>query len=182
MKPAWVSVIGASGSGKTTLLARLVPELRRRGMRVAAVKHSSDAHPLHKAGSDSERLEAAGAAPVVFATPGGVQLTFPGDPALLLPAILERFSSALDLILVEGWKDGPFAKIEVWRKELGPSLAVGRTDTLAIVTEDDAPASLCTFTTRDVDQLADFLVRWVRDPAGIGGPLPPGIHSLAGRR
>src|SRR5262249_61070540 len=151
---------------------------RRRGMRVAAVKPSSDAHALHKSGSDSERLEAAGAAPVVFATQQGVQLTFPGDPALLLPAILERFSSALDLILIEGWKDGPFAKIEVWQKKNGPSLSLGRTDILAIVTEDDAPPSLCTFAPQDVEQLADFLVRWVRDPAGIGGPLPPGIHSL----
>ncbi len=182
MKPVWVSVIGASGSGKTTLLTKLVPQLRKRGMRVAAVKHSSDVHGLHKRGSDSERLEAAGAAPVMFAMPEGVQLTFPGDPALLLPAILERFSSELDLILVEGWKEGPFPKIEVWRRELGPTLSSGRTDILAIVTEDDAPAWLCTFHPDDVEGLADFLIRWVQDPSGIGGPLPAEIHSLHGRR
>jgi molybdopterin-guanine dinucleotide biosynthesis protein MobB len=143
------------------------------------VKHSADAHPLHKPGSDSERLETAGAGPVVFATPRGVQLTCAGDPAALLRVVLEPFSSALDLILVEGWKDGPLPKIEVWRKEVGRSLSEGRTDILAIVTDDDAPGSLRTFTSREVEKLADFVTRWARDPA-VGGHTA--IHSPLGRR
>jgi molybdopterin-guanine dinucleotide biosynthesis protein MobB len=179
MKPVWLSVIGSSGSGKTTLLCQLLPQLFSRGLRVATVKHSADAHPLHKPGSDSERLETAGAGPVVFATPRGVQLTCSGDPAALLPVILEPFSSALDLILVEGWKDGPLPKIEVWRKEVGPSLSEGRTDILAMVTDDDAPGSFRTFRPREVEKLADFVARWVRDPAVAGSMA---IHSPLGRR
>ena len=35
-----VSIVGHSGSGKTTLMEGLIRELRDRGLRVAAVKHT----------------------------------------------------------------------------------------------------------------------------------------------
>ena len=34
-----LSIVGKSDSGKTTLIEKLVPELTRRGYRVATVKH-----------------------------------------------------------------------------------------------------------------------------------------------
>src|SRR5262245_41199522 len=139
MKAPWVSVIGWSGSGKTRLLAELIELLRQRGLRVAAVKHSSHEHGLHKPGSDSERLENAGAAPVGLVTPAGVQLTLPRETASALPAMLQTLAPEADLVLVEGWKDGPFPKIEVWQKELGPLLASGRSDVLAVVTDEQLP-------------------------------------------
>ena len=52
MKAPWVSIIGWSGSGKTRLLAELLDLLRQRGLKVAAVKHTSDDHPLHRPGSE----------------------------------------------------------------------------------------------------------------------------------
>ena len=80
MRPPALAVVGWSGSGKTTLLTRLVPELRQRGLRVGVVKHSSDAHPLHRRGSDTARYTESGAAFVAFANPAGVQLDWGGTP------------------------------------------------------------------------------------------------------
>ncbi|MBC7225358.1 MAG: molybdopterin-guanine dinucleotide biosynthesis protein MobB, partial [Anaerolineae bacterium] len=40
-----LSVVGKSDSGKTTLLEKLIPELKRRGYRVAVIKH--DVHGFH---------------------------------------------------------------------------------------------------------------------------------------
>jgi len=34
-----ISVVGKSDSGKTTLIERIIPELTKRGYRVATVKH-----------------------------------------------------------------------------------------------------------------------------------------------
>jgi molybdopterin-guanine dinucleotide biosynthesis protein MobB len=163
MKAPWVSVIGWSGSGKTALLTHLVRVLRQRGLTVAAVKHSSDGHGLHKPGSDTEGLEKAGAAPVGLATPAGVQLTFPGEAAAALPAMLESLAPEADLVLVEGWKDGPFPKIEVWRKELGPLIATGRSDVLAVVTDEPLPHHFRRFSAAAVPELADFLTQWVAE-------------------
>lgn len=173
MRAPWVSIIGWSGSGKTRLLAELVELLRQRGLKVAAVKHSSDKHPLHKPGSDTERLQLAGAAPVGLVTAAGVQLTFPEETASALPAMLQTLAPEADLVLVEGWKDGPFPKIEVWRKDLGPLMATGRSDVLAVVTDEQVPRPLRRFKAAAVGELAEFLTRWlderVRSPEPLNG-------------
>ena len=163
-----VCLIGWSGSGKTTLLTRLLPILRRQGARVLALKHSAHPHPLHKPGSDTEQLEQAGAAAVGFATPAGVALTLPGDPASLLADLLPRLSGAFDLVLVEGWKDGPFPKIEVWRPGLGPRLGEGRSDVKAVVSDEALPGSVRRFRSDDVDALATFILELVRHAPEAG--------------
>ncbi|MCP3103056.1 formate dehydrogenase accessory sulfurtransferase FdhD [Myxococcus sp. K15C18031901] len=172
------SIIGWSGAGKTTLLSRLVAELTSRGVRVAAVKHSSDPHPLHRPGSDTARFQQAGAAPTGFSTPDGTQLTYTRDA---LPALLSRLAGTVDLVLVEGWKDGPLPKLEVWREGLGPPLAPTRPDVLAVVT--DAPAlpaefaqaaqSLRKLPSGDVPAVADFVL-------ALSRPRPPAPADTRG--
>jgi molybdopterin-guanine dinucleotide biosynthesis protein MobB len=184
MKAPWISVIGWSRSGKTTLLEQLVARLHQRGLCVAAVKHSRHGHELHKPGSDTARLQAAGAAPIGLATPDGLQLTFPQEPAPALPSMFETLAPDADLVLVEGWKDGPFPKIEVWRRELGPLLATGRSDVLAVVSDEPLPPQLHRFAPQDVPQLADFIMQWLAErvrTSGIdstdGEALPAGLDE-----
>jgi molybdopterin-guanine dinucleotide biosynthesis adapter protein len=149
---------------------RLVPELRARGLRVGVVKHSSDAHPLHRPDSDTARFERGGATLVGFATPAGVQLTVKEDPEKALLPLLERFADAVDLVLVEGWKDGPLPKLEVWREGLGPLLASTRPEVLAVVTDaprlpEAAPEGLRRFQLEQLHELAAFITRLAREPA-----------------
>ncbi len=152
-----VCVVGWSGAGKTTLVEKLLPELRALGLRVLALKHSGHPHPLHKPGSDTERFQAQGAAAVGFATPEGLQLTLPGEPGGWLPELLEALGARFDLVLVEGWKDGPYPKIEIFRAAVGPSLAPGRDDVLAVVTDDPPPVPARRFGTAEVAALARFI-------------------------
>lgn len=166
MKPPALSFVGWSGSGKTTLLTRLVPELRARGLRVGVVKHSSDAHPLHKAGSDTAKYARAGSAFVAYATPAGVQLTVPESPADALLGMLARFADTVDVVLVEGWKDGPLPKVEVWREDHGPLLAPSRPETLAVVTdaaEVALPEGVRRFGTNELTGLAVFVSRFAQE-------------------
>ncbi len=161
-----VSLIGHSDSGKTTLLAKLLPELSRLEVRTAVIKHSSHVHPLHKPGSDSDKLQKAGAVAAGFATPQGVSLHFPGALEQLLPRVQASVSGEVDLILVEGWKDGPLPKIEVWREAVGaPPLHAGGRDLIAIVTDDQPPPGLFRFRPDEVRLLAEFL-------AGLGARAP----------
>ncbi|MBN1208277.1 MAG: molybdopterin-guanine dinucleotide biosynthesis protein B [Myxococcaceae bacterium] len=168
--PRALSIIGWSGAGKTTLVERLVPELRARGLRVGVVKHSSDPHPLHRAGSDTARFEQAGAALVAFATPAGVQLTVKEAPEQALLPLLERFADAVDVVLVEGWKEGPLPKVEVWREGQGALLAGVRSDVLAVVTDarqlpEEAPMGLRRFGMAELQGLAVFITHLVREQA-----------------
>jgi molybdopterin-guanine dinucleotide biosynthesis protein MobB len=48
-----LAVVGRSGSGKTTWLERLIPELKRRGWRVGAVKHTHHTFDFDPRGKDS---------------------------------------------------------------------------------------------------------------------------------
>jgi molybdopterin-guanine dinucleotide biosynthesis protein B len=64
-----VAVVGASGSGKTTVLESLIPEFRRRGRRVGAVKHTHHSFDFDPRGKDSWRLFHAGAQVVASLRP-----------------------------------------------------------------------------------------------------------------
>ncbi|WP_342377567.1 formate dehydrogenase accessory sulfurtransferase FdhD [Myxococcus stipitatus] len=177
-----ISIIGWSGAGKTSLVERLIAELASRGLRVAAVKHSSDDHPLHRSGSDTARFQATGAALTGFATPSGVQLTTGASPTQALPELLTRLAGAWDVALVEGWKDGPLPKLEVWREGLGPPLAESRPGVFALVTDaPSAPTSAArVLSSRDTSAIADAILQHLRPPRRA--PLPPAdARGLASR-
>lgn len=167
--PPALSIIGWSSAGKTTLVERLVPELSARGLRVGVVKHSSDVHPLHRVDSDTARFQRGGVALVAFATPAGVQLTVKEDPEKALLPLLGRFVDAVDLVLVEGWKEGPLPKLEVWREGHGPLLASVRPDVRAVVTDalklpEAAPEGLRHFRPEELPEIAMFIMRLTREP------------------
>ncbi|MET0404368.1 MAG: formate dehydrogenase accessory sulfurtransferase FdhD [Cystobacter sp.] len=191
MRPPALAVIGWSGAGKTTLLTRLVPELRARGLRVGVVKHSSHAHPLHPEGRDTALHARAGAALVAFATPEGVQVSLP-EPAERVLTVLEPFAERVDLVLVEGWKDGPLPKLEVWREGLEAPLWTTRPEVLAGI-GPAGPEGRPRFAPEDVGAIADFLQRCLREghlgprkpprPEAPGsGVLPPGVTRRPVRR
>ena len=46
-----VSIVGKSDSGKTTLIEKLIPELTRRGYRVATVKHHAHGFEVDSKGN-----------------------------------------------------------------------------------------------------------------------------------
>lgn len=146
-----VAVVGWSNSGKTTLASALVCELTGRGLKVAVMKHSSHDHPLHKPGSDTERLADAGAAQTVLVTPQGAQWVTPEDAG----AALERLrASRVDLVIVEGWKEGPVPKVEV----RGGGTQPLDVDEVALVVSDPAA--------EDVAQLADRVLSIAREGKG----------------
>jgi len=48
-----ISIVGKSNSGKTTLLEKLIPELVKRGYRVATIKHNVHGFDVDHEGKDS---------------------------------------------------------------------------------------------------------------------------------
>lgn len=151
-----VAFSGPSGAGKTTLLVALLRELRRRGVRVAAIKHSGHPHGFDVPGKDSDLLLRAGAASV--AVQGPRQLAVFGPPRPGGARALARLLPPVDLVVVEGWKDERLPRIEVHRKAVGRAFACARSrGFLAVVTDEPAPRALPTFAPGDVEGLADLL-------------------------
>ena len=113
-------IAGRSGMGKTTLLERLVPELTARGLRVSLIKHSHKSIDIDRPGKDSYRLREAGCSEVLLLGNDRWALMHElrDDAEPPLDYLIGRLQRC-DLVLIEGFKQGDFPKLEVWRASLG---------------------------------------------------------------
>lgn len=147
-RPAVLAVSGLHNSGKTTLLEKLLPALRSRGLKVGIIKHDGHDFTPDVPGTDSYRLREAGADGVAVYSGQRYLLTemFRLTEQDLL-ALFERHG--YDLVLLEGFKDSGWPKIEVVRKEIPVSF-----QPLAVV--GDIPGA--DFGLEDAQALADWLV------------------------
>lgn len=117
--PPVVSIIGRKNSGKTTLAVALLAELRRRGLRVASIKHGHHAFETDEPGRDSWRHFNEGEAEAtIMAGAGKIALVMRIDGEPDPERLVRDFYTGrgYDLVLVEGYKAGPFPKIEVFRR------------------------------------------------------------------
>ncbi|MBR0954307.1 molybdopterin-guanine dinucleotide biosynthesis protein B [Bradyrhizobium canariense] len=111
-----IGLAGWSGAGKTTLLTRLIPHFNALGLRVSVIKHAHHQFDVDVPGKDSWRHREAGAAEVLVASSNRWALMHElrGAAEPLLPELLSKLS-AVDLVVVEGFKREPHRKIEVHR-------------------------------------------------------------------
>jgi len=154
-------IAGHSGMGKTTLLERLVPELTARGLVVSLIKHSHKAIEIDRPGKDSYRLREAGCSEVLLLGNGRWALMHElrGADEPPLDYLLSRLQRC-DLVLVEGFKNGDFPKLEVWRAELGkPTLWPDWPGIAAIASDGALPhAGVPRLDLADTAAIADFVL------------------------
>jgi molybdopterin-guanine dinucleotide biosynthesis protein B len=153
-------IAGRSGMGKTTLLERLVPELTARGLVVSLIKHSHKAIEIDRPGKDSYRLREAGCQEVLLLGQGRWALMHElrGAKEPELDYLISRMQHC-DLVLIEGFKDGGFPKLEVWRASLGlPMLWPDWPGILAVASDEALPrAEVRRLDLADSSALADFV-------------------------
>ena len=153
-----ISIVGKSDSGKTTLIEKLLPELIRRGYRIATVKHDVHGFEVDREGKDSWRHKQAGAHTVVISSPQKIALIRDVEKDLTLEEIRERMIQDVDLILSEGYKKDVQPKVEIFRKEMHKELLCTREDNLiAIVSNRTFNMDVPCFGLEDVKGLADFI-------------------------
>jgi molybdopterin-guanine dinucleotide biosynthesis protein B len=112
--PPIVSFIGRSNSGKTTLIEKLIPEFISRGYKIGIIKHSGHPFDVDTEGKDTWRYRKAGADAVIAAAPG--EITLIRNHSCQTPEALALYCQGMDLVIVEGFKQGRQPKIEVYRK------------------------------------------------------------------
>jgi molybdenum cofactor guanylyltransferase/molybdopterin-guanine dinucleotide biosynthesis protein MobB len=156
-----IGIAGWKNSGKTTLVVRLVAELTRRGLRVATIKHSHHDLRAEDTQTDSAKHLRAGAVQVAAVSPRRWMLGADafGGPEPALDEVIRRMPPC-DLILVEGYKSAPIAKIEVRRADQPDKRPLADRDpfVIAIAADYDVEANgVPVFKLDDVDAIASFI-------------------------
>ena len=153
-----ISIVGKSNSGKTTLVEKLIPELIKRGYRVATIKHNKHGFDIDHEGKDSWRHKKAGACATVIACPTRVALIEDLERDQTLGEIRDKYIKGADVILAEGYKGNPFPKIEVFRSELKRELLCGKEDNLlAIASDTKLDTGVPCFDINDIQSIADLI-------------------------
>ena len=153
------SIVAYSGTGKTTFLEKLIPELKKRGLRVAVVKHDAHAFEIDREGKDSYRMTKAGAY---------VTGLISSEKAVLMenrPVDFEQMVRKIenvDVILTEGYKYGKWPKIMLYREAAGKPFAVDPKECMAVVSDVDIPGCTKRYHLDDAKGVAEFLVRRIR--------------------
>ena len=103
-------ICGYSDSGKTTLIEQLIPRLSAKGLKVAVVKHDAHGIVVDKPGKDSDRFFRSGA-DVFLQGPQEEFFRFHTSDHSKLPYELKSLTRQYDMVLVEGRKNTPLAKV-----------------------------------------------------------------------
>jgi molybdopterin-guanine dinucleotide biosynthesis protein MobB len=152
-----ITVIGKSGSGKTTLMEGLIPELSRRGYRIATVKHHSHSgFEVDQEGKDSWRHARAGSVHVIIAAPDKIASYRQLRKELMLHEIVQEVRD-VDLILVEGYRQAGYPSLEVQRAEVSSGLISTPEQRFAVASDHPLEAGVPRFTLDDFRGMADLI-------------------------
>jgi molybdopterin-guanine dinucleotide biosynthesis protein B len=152
-------VAACSNSGKTTLIEKIVPILKKQGVRVSVIKHASAGFDLDKPGKDSWRFQRAGADTVVLIGPRqmAVMKEIDREPA---PNELEQWTADADIIIHEGFKQQALNRIEVFRYGVSGTrpLALDDPSFLALVSDRHYDVGIPFFDLNNAEGVALFLL------------------------
>ena len=158
-----IGIAGYSGSGKTTLIEKVIPLLVLEGIRVSLVKHAHHEFDVDQPGKDSYRHRHAGCSEVLISSSKRWALMHElrGVREPSLHEQLEHLSPC-DLVIVEGYKSEPIAKIEVHRRDSHtPLLFPEDPGVVAVATDEKLDTALPQLDVDDAEAVARFILQFL---------------------
>lgn len=130
-----INIIGSgSNVGKTFLIEGLIKELNKRGLTVATIKHDVHGFDIDKKGKDTYRHREAGAETVVISSKKRLAIIKEIEDEIQLSDIINMVLDK-DIILVEGYKNSNFRKIEVFRAGVSKDIITPNEKLIAIASD-----------------------------------------------
>lgn len=146
-----IGFCGHSGSGKTTILEKLVPRLVARGLRVGYLKHDAHRLDVDREGKDTQRLFNAGANSVAATSPDETFVRLAVTDVEHAPWVF----SECDVVIAEGYKNGPWEKIWVHPYSGGRDLPPGIKNVVGEIGKESR------FRHDEVQQIEEFVFSWL---------------------
>lgn len=177
------AISGVKNSGKTTLITSLIPVLNDKGYRVAVIKHDGHDFQADVPGKDSYRHKEAGAhATVIFS--GTKYMTVVNSEEACETQFIELFSD-IDIIILEGFKDSQYKKLEVVRSSNSSESVCDPNTLMALITDGDLTVSgIPVFNINSISEIADFIEKKMLNARGAGELFRsiPKIDEMLGRK
>jgi molybdopterin-guanine dinucleotide biosynthesis protein MobB len=163
-----------SGTGKTTLLVKLLPLMKLQGLRVALIKQTHHDFEIDKPGKDSFELRKAGADQVLLASDKRCAVITEYAEVIEpdLPSLIDKLDlDNTDLVMVEGFKHVPFAKIELNRSATGKRLIFPDDESvIAVASDTDLDTGELPLLNINIpEEVAGFINRWLDSWTNIQG-------------
>lgn len=182
-KPLLFAISGVKNSGKTTLITKLLPLLTGRRLKVATIKHDGHDFQTDVPGTDTFAHFQAGAyGTVVFSDRKYMvvkQQTAEESTEELTPEQMSAWFPEADLILLEGFKDSDYPKLEILRSKNSSTCVCKGYNLRAVVTDLDPdkieglPEKMPVFGLEDTEQIAALILEELRKNAGTNDT---GLH------
>ncbi|MGI6413899.1 MAG: molybdopterin-guanine dinucleotide biosynthesis protein B [Syntrophomonadaceae bacterium] len=163
-----ISFVGRHNSGKTHLLTRIIPELSKRGITTAVIKHAH--HKVNITGNkDSELLFTAGAKMVYTASPDITILYQRTGNEKTLEEMRREIGGGVHLVITEGYKNEDIPKIEVLRKEIS-TIPLELNNVIARVADFNLNSEVPVFDFTQGEEIAAFLLQRLKVRPELNNP------------
>jgi molybdopterin-guanine dinucleotide biosynthesis protein B len=150
----------------------VIPRIVARGLKVSTVKHAHHSFDMDRPGKDSHTHRMAGATEVLVGSAARFAIVHElrGEPEPTLAALLRK-ASAVDLVLVEGYKGEGHPKLEVYRAANGKPF-LHPEDPAIVAIAADTPLSgipIPVVDLNDIEAITDILLHHALPPQSIAG-------------
>ena len=159
--PCLIGICAAnSGSGKTTLIEKLIPQLIKRGLVVSVIKHAHHKFDIDTPGKDSFRIREAGALQtLIFNEHRSALITENIKDTFSIDQAITQINSDADIILIEGLKNMPYPKIEVYRNNISDEKLFEKDSTvIAIASDIIINKKIPCFNLNDANAIVNFII------------------------
>ncbi len=159
--PKLLAISGVKNSGKTSLIIKIIPRLVNYGLRVATIKHDGHDFNADVPNTDSYSHKAAGAfGTAVFSSNKFLVVK---DTNAASAATLAQFFPEADIIILEGFKDSSYPKIEIVRQGNSTASVCNPETLLALVTDISITIQgVPVFHLNDIDAISNLIYKWVK--------------------
>ncbi len=155
MKP-YVAIVGKSKSGKTTIIINVIKEMKKRGYRIATVKHHNHHDHFDTEGKDTYLHYQSGADKTLISSPSAYGIFSRVKNELSLEDLINKCDD-VDLVIVEGYRLTSSNRIEIVRSSRSEDRICQDDEVMATITDVNLSSEKPMFGLNDYEKITDFI-------------------------
>ena len=152
-------IVGWKNSGKTFFAEKLIKYFSQKKMNVASIKHAHHDFDIDKPGTDSYLHRKSGSNQVIISSSKRwVKIEELKNQEEKKLEELIGFLNSPDVVIIEGFKNSPYPKIEIIKENNEDYLFLKLNNVVALITDKKIDTSLPQFNKIEIKRIAEFIL------------------------